>query len=121
MTPPFVRLHNRAGPRRPAEAGGWRAAAGFATAAQVAAAKRERLVPHVHERTTRYPYFVKYVTRELLDPPDHRTVWPDPLPRCIVRTIAEHAMIRGFCPDRVRWRMHGTPLRRWSEHPAPLG
>jgi penicillin-binding protein 1A len=42
------------------------AAVGFATPAQVAAAKREPLTPHLHKQTTRYPYFVDDVTRQLL-------------------------------------------------------
>jgi membrane peptidoglycan carboxypeptidase len=42
------------------------AAVGLAIPAQVAAAKREPLRPHLHTETTRYPYFVSDVTRQLL-------------------------------------------------------
>ena len=42
------------------------AAVGLATPAQVAAAKREPLLPHVHKETVRAPYFVDDVTRQLL-------------------------------------------------------
>jgi membrane peptidoglycan carboxypeptidase len=42
------------------------AAVGFATPAQVAAAKRQPLRPRLHPETVRYPYFVDYVTRQLL-------------------------------------------------------
>ena len=43
------------------------AALGFATSAQVAAAKREPPRLHLHKETTRYQYFVDDVTRQLLD------------------------------------------------------
>jgi membrane peptidoglycan carboxypeptidase len=43
------------------------AAVGFATRAQVAAAKREPLRVHLHTDTTRDPYFVDDVTHQLLD------------------------------------------------------
>jgi membrane peptidoglycan carboxypeptidase len=42
------------------------AAVGFATPAQVAAAKRAPLRPHLQRRTVRDPYFVDEVTRQLL-------------------------------------------------------
>jgi membrane peptidoglycan carboxypeptidase len=43
------------------------AAVGFASPAQVAAAKREPLRPHPQQETVRFPYFVQEVTRQLLD------------------------------------------------------
>jgi membrane peptidoglycan carboxypeptidase len=45
------------------------AAVGFASPAQVAAAKRQPLAPRLHRETVRYPYVVDAVTRALLD--DH--------------------------------------------------
>jgi penicillin-binding protein 1A len=42
------------------------AAVGFATPAQVAAARRQPLRSQVHADTVRYPYFVDHVTRQLL-------------------------------------------------------
>lgn len=45
------------------------AAAGFATPAQVAAAKREPLRPHLRAAPVRAPFFADFVTRQLLDSP----------------------------------------------------
>ena len=45
------------------------AAVGFATPAQVAAAEREPMRARVHAETVRFPYFVDYVTSQLLDSP----------------------------------------------------
>jgi penicillin-binding protein 1A len=45
------------------------AAVGFASPAQVAAAKRQPLAPHVHREDVHDPYFVDDVTRTLLDDP----------------------------------------------------
>jgi membrane peptidoglycan carboxypeptidase len=42
------------------------AVVGFATPGQVAAAEREPMRPRVHAETVRFPYFVDFVTRQLL-------------------------------------------------------